>query len=83
MIRVLFPPAKRGAGKTAPLPAGHCGGCGKAGLGDMVEALVKPIARALKLDCLDEHEQLKPGTPCWKRRETLNEAGRKMGIGRD
>jgi len=42
------------------------------GLGDRVEKILKPIARAIKSDCLDEHDGLKPGSPCHKGREFLN-----------
>ena len=45
--------------------------CGT-GLGDLVERLVKPIAIALKLPCLDEQNQLRPESPCAKRRDALN-----------
>lgn len=63
------------AGPTRPRPP--------LGLGDMVETVAKPIAKALKLDCLDQNEQLKPQSPCWKRRAWLNEQGKKIGIGND
>jgi hypothetical protein len=51
------------------------------GLGDRVEKLVKPMAIALKMKCLDEQKQLKPESPCAKRRNKLNELGRSVGIG--
>ena len=51
------------------------------GLGDMVERLVHPIAVALKLPCLDEKQELRPQSPCARRRAWLNEQGRKVGIG--
>lgn len=51
------------------------------GLGDMVEKAAKPIAKALKMDCLDQNDQLKPASPCWKKRAWLNEQGKKIGIG--
>lgn len=41
-------------------------------LGDKVEALAKPIAVAMKKDCLDENNNLKENTPCWKRKQYLN-----------
>jgi len=44
------------------------------GLGDIVERLAKPIARALGLPCLDEHNRLRPDSPCAKRRNALNKA---------
>lgn len=43
-----------------------------AGLGDVVERIAKPIARALNLPCLDSNYSLKPESPCAKRRDTLN-----------
>lgn len=42
-------------------------------LGDKLEKLFKPIARALKLPCLDANADLKPESPCAKRRDRLNE----------
>jgi hypothetical protein len=42
------------------------------GLGDLVEAAVKPVAKALGLSCLDANYHLRPGTPCAKRRDALN-----------
>lgn len=42
------------------------------GLGDKVEAAVKPMAKALKLPCLDEQGNLKPESGCAKRRDALN-----------
>jgi len=44
----------------------------KRGLGDIVESLAKPIAKALKFSCLDENQNLKPESPCAKRRDMLN-----------
>jgi len=44
----------------------------KRGLGDLIEAAVKPIAVALKLDCLDQQQKLKPESPCAQRRDRLN-----------
>jgi hypothetical protein len=41
-------------------------------LGDRVERLVKPIARALRLKCLDENGNLKPESGCAKRRDAMN-----------
>lgn len=41
-------------------------------LGDMVEALAKPIAKALRLSCLDENNRLRAESPCAKRRDRLN-----------
>lgn len=42
-------------------------------LGDKVERLVKPIAKALNLPCLDERGDLKEDCGCAKRRDALNE----------
>ena len=63
----------------------YSGGSGRRelnlGLGDRIEKLVKPLAVALKMPCLDEEKKLKPESPCGKRRDKLNELGRKIGIG--
>lgn len=40
--------------------------------GDVVEKLVKPIARLLRPPCLDKTGKLKAGSPCAKRRDALN-----------
>jgi hypothetical protein len=53
----------------------------KKGLGDRIERIVKPIAVALKMPCLDEQKQLKPDCGCAKRRDWLNKFGQKVGIG--
>jgi hypothetical protein len=45
-------------------------------LGDRVEKLVKPIARAVKSRCLDEHGNLKPESWCAKKRDALNRVGK-------
>lgn len=60
--------------KTCPLPVPRWDKIEveKLGLGDWVERLAKPIARMLKLDCLDEKDQLKPESDCAKRRDRLN-----------
>lgn len=42
------------------------------GLGDRIERLVKPIAKALRLGCLDENGHLKPESPCAKKRDRIN-----------
>ena len=47
---------------------------GVRGLGDIVEHLAKPIARALGLPCLDERSRLRPDSPCAKRRNAMNRA---------
>jgi hypothetical protein len=44
-----------------------------AGLGDLVHRVAMPIAKALKLDCVDEKtQQLRKDSPCAKRRERWN-----------
>lgn len=40
--------------------------------GDLVERAVKPIARVLRLSCLDAKGKLKPQSPCGKRKAALN-----------
>lgn len=45
---------------------------GVQGLGDIVEKIAKPIAKALNLPCLDEEKKLRPESPCAKRRNFLN-----------
>lgn len=48
---------------------------GMRGLGDVVERAVKPVARALNLDCLDKATgALKPTSRCAKRRDAMNRA---------
>lgn len=45
----------------------------RAGLGDLVAAVATPIARALRLPCIDPAtNQLRPESVCAQRRETLN-----------
>lgn len=44
----------------------------KEGLGDKLERLAKPIAKFLKLPCLDERGELKRESGCAKRRDGLN-----------
>jgi hypothetical protein len=56
---------------------GNCRECLAAGwheggLGDKIERLVKPIARALGLPCLDAQGHLRPESGCAKRRALLN-----------
>lgn len=71
------------ADPCASCPEGHWGpyirkGCPEVaeekprGLGDIIERMVKPIAKALRLNCLDENANLKPKSPCAKRRDALN-----------
>jgi hypothetical protein len=47
-------------------------GADKQGLGDIIEALVKPLARALGLSCLDQDGNLRPESGCAKRRDRIN-----------
>lgn len=48
------------------------------GLGDIVHAVATPIARALKLPCIDPAtKQLRPESGCAKRREYLNSLSRR------
>lgn len=42
------------------------------GLGDKVERMVKPIAKALRLKCLDKYGNLKRKSACAERRDRLN-----------
>jgi hypothetical protein len=42
------------------------------GLGDIVEKLAKPIAKALRMPCLDKNGNLKPESGCGKRKKLLN-----------
>lgn len=42
------------------------------GLGDLVEVASKPIAKALRLPCLNPDGTLKPDSGCAKRKEILN-----------
>ena len=41
-------------------------------LGTRLERAVKPIAKALRLPCLDKGGALKPKSPCAKKRDWLN-----------
>jgi len=41
-------------------------------LGDRVERVAKPIARALRSKCLGVDGTLRPGTPCYHRKRWLN-----------
>jgi hypothetical protein len=42
------------------------------GPGDLVERLAKPLAKALRLSCLDAQGNLKPDSGCAKRKAALN-----------
>jgi len=45
----------------------------KLGLGDVVAKIATPIARALKMDCIDKSTgELKPDSNCAQRKQTLN-----------
>lgn len=58
----IITPAERAARKTKRL-----------GLGDIVASVATPIAAALHLDCVDqETKQLKPESPCAKRKADWN-----------
>ena len=61
--------------------AGQTKAAPKKGLGDYGEIIAHPIAVAMKLPCLDKHEELRPESPCARRRAWLNEQGKKIGIG--
>jgi len=41
-------------------------------LGDMVEKIAKPIAKVLRMNCLDKDGNLKPESGCGKRKAWLN-----------
>ena len=47
-------------------------------LGDRVERAVKPLARSLRLDCLDQNGNLKPESGCGKRKARLNAAHERL-----
>jgi len=76
----IYPPASARAGDAAGArldasKPGHSVTPGAIrGLGDLVEWIAKPIAKRLKLKCLDEKAQLKPESPCAKRKAKLNKA---------
>ena len=42
-------------------------------IGTNIEKLAKPIAKALKLDCIDASGNLKPESKCAKARDALDE----------
>jgi len=43
------------------------------GLGDLIAKVATPIARFLRLPCIDKKtNELKPESPCQKRKEALN-----------
>ena len=59
---------------SCPLPAPRWGPILKERiqLGDLVEKLAKPFAKALYLGCLDKDGKLKQESGCAKRRDALN-----------
>lgn len=51
------------------------------GLGDKVAAIATPIARVLKLGCIDPAtKEPRPESNCAKRKAKLNELGEKLGL---
>lgn len=62
---------KVGRPAAAPAPAPPKS---RRGLGDVVETLARPVAKALGMDCHDATGELKPGTPCAKRKGKMNQA---------
>ncbi len=64
----IITPAERVARKRARM-----------GLGDAVGAVATPIAAALGLPCVDSAtKQLRPDSPCARRKATMNHAGEKV-----
>lgn len=64
-------------GKPRLADCGFCIAKGKnvRGIGDVVERLAKPIAKALNLPCLDKTTgNLRPESGCAKRRDRMNKA---------
>lgn len=54
---------------------------GKFGLGDAVGLVATPIARALRLPCVDPAtKQLRPESPCSKRKAEWNAFGRRVSV---
>lgn len=48
-------------------------------LGDAFAAIATPIARGLGMDCIDpETKQLRPDSPCAKRKEAMNQFGNRV-----
>lgn len=45
------------------------------GLGDILSSVATPIARVLRLPCVDRSGKLKPDSRCAKRRDALNRLG--------
>jgi hypothetical protein len=48
------------------------GGLAPARLGDKIERAAKPVARLLRMGCLDEAGKLRAESGCAKRRDALN-----------
>lgn len=49
------------------------------GLGDAVGIIATPIAKVFNLDCIDpKTEDLRPESPCARRKRSLNQAGEKV-----
>lgn len=63
---------RKSVGAPEQCPIGVTDQTAKRRLGDIVEAVAKPIAKALGMQCLDEQANLKPQSPCAKRRDALN-----------
>ena len=49
------------------------------GLGDVIARVATPVAKMLKLPCVDSGA-VPPGSPCDQRRKALNSFGRKIGL---
>jgi hypothetical protein len=77
VLRRSAPPAltfaERHAQRIAANPDGAAA-ARPAGLGDALEKLAKPIAKALRLPCLSAADRLQPESNCAKRRDALNRA---------
>lgn len=64
---------------TVGAPAACPFGVSVAGLGDKIAVIATPIARILKLPCIDPSTgKLKEESGCAKRKKKLNEFGRKL-----
>ena len=53
-------------------PTGSWPSVDSALIGSLIERMAKPIAKAMKLSCIDERGELKPESGCAKRRNALN-----------
>lgn len=57
-------------------PCGDVRGPWRTGLGDLVAKVATPIARLLRLGCIDpKTKELRPESGCAKRRDALNRIG--------